>query len=272
MRTEVIRDTRLLDALEYIDDAYIASAARYKMKYAPVSADEPKMTWRTPLKHIKIYIALAASLLLLAMASPLVSFLTYVVSNFTAGAGSGTTEEMSEDIVTDENGIPYTYPTFVEDLEPLTTQEMIMINEAYIQYTYEEMYEFYYAYYQKTNSIIDVERAAHDAAVKETELLRKHTFFNEEYYLSHKYYGVFNDCVVLVIESNLTMESEHRIADHVFGYGNSASMFAYNNGKMYDLKDAYEMGLLSGSDIGNVYTRYTKYKEFEKEWIYSIKH
>jgi hypothetical protein len=64
------------------------------MKYAPASADEPKITWRTPLKHSKIYIALAASLLLLAMASPLVSFFTYVVSNFTAGAGGSSEPEI----------------------------------------------------------------------------------------------------------------------------------------------------------------------------------
>lgn len=96
MSERVFKDTRLLEALEFIDDEYIASAARYKMKYEAQPAEPPKMTWRTPFKHWKQLVALAACILLLSVASPLVSYIAQVISNFNAGAGSGTTETESE--------------------------------------------------------------------------------------------------------------------------------------------------------------------------------
>ena len=270
MSERVFKDTRLLEALEFIDDEYIASAARYKMKYEAQPAEPPKMTWRTPFKHWRHIAALAACILLLSVASPLVGYIAEVIRDFNAGAGSGTTEEMSSATITDEKGVPYTYPMFVDDLEPLTAEEMIKINEAYIQYSYEYLYKIYYSRYQNKDGIDDAEKAAREAARKEADNKRKHTFFNEKYYLNYKYYGMFNNCAVLVIEGSLSIETEYKLAGYVFGFGNSANMYAYKDGKMYDLSDAFDMGLLSDSDIGNVYARYTKYKEFEKEWKKSM--
>ena len=270
MNEKALNNLKLLDALEYIDDEYIASAARFRMNYEPTPATPPKMTWRTPLKHWRQFVALAACILLLSIASPLVSYIAQVISNFNAGAGSGTTEEISSAPVTDENGVPYTYPMFVDDLEPLTAEEMIKINEAYIQYSYEYLYKIYYSRYQNKDGIDDAEKAAREAARKEADNKRKHTFFNEKYYLNYKYYGMFNNCAVLVIEGSLSIETEYKLAGYVFGFGNSANMYAYKDGKMYDLSDAFDMGLLSDSDIENVYARHTKYWEFEKEWKKSL--
>ncbi|MBO5701772.1 MAG: hypothetical protein J6S71_04985 [Clostridia bacterium] len=88
MSERVFKDTRLLEALEFIDDEYIASAARYKMKYEAQPTKEPKMTWRTSFKHWKQLVALAACILLLSIASPLVSYIAEVIRDFNAGAGS----------------------------------------------------------------------------------------------------------------------------------------------------------------------------------------
>ena len=44
MIEEALTKRRLLDALEYIDDEYIASAARYKMKIKPHSNEPPVQT------------------------------------------------------------------------------------------------------------------------------------------------------------------------------------------------------------------------------------
>ena len=41
---EEFRKRRLLDALEYIDAEYIASAARYKMKIKPYASEPPVQT------------------------------------------------------------------------------------------------------------------------------------------------------------------------------------------------------------------------------------
>ena len=96
MNEKALNNLKLLDALEYINDEYIASAARFRMNYEPKPATPPKMTWRTPLKHWRQFAALAACILLLSIASPLVSYVAEVISNFNAGAGSGTTEEVSD--------------------------------------------------------------------------------------------------------------------------------------------------------------------------------
>ena len=74
---------------------------------------------------------------------------------------------------------------------------------------------------------------------------------------------MFNNCAVLVIQSDIALADEYKLAGYVFP---AAAMLAYHDGKMYDLIQAYDMGLLSDSDIENVYARHTKYREFEKEW------
>ena len=219
MRTEVIRDTRLLDALEYIDDAYIASAARYKMKYAPASADEPKITWRTPLKHIKIYIALAASLLLLGMASPLVSFFTYVVSNFTAGAGSGTTGYLesidSETTESTENNISYKH---------VLTQE-----------EYDEMNAAWKKFHRNEN--INIVRS-----------LDEFTY----YYPCQGFVCIYmkkDDLVVFTVHTSTDIYDEMTVAGYLFKLPNAEKIWVYKDQNYYSLTKAYNSGILSTDDI-----------------------
>lgn len=98
MSTEkMTNNRRLLESLEYIDSKYVDEM--FEDIKAPVrnngSADE-KITWKTPFKHWKPLVALAACILLLSIASPLVSYIAQANSNFNAGAGSGT-EEVNSD-------------------------------------------------------------------------------------------------------------------------------------------------------------------------------
>ena len=240
MRTEVIRDTRLLDALEYIDDAYIASAARYKMKYAPASADEPKITWRTPLKHIKIYIALAASLLLLAMASPLVSFFTYVVSNFTAGAGSGTesseilntelTEPLETTQSTDTDSIESTQSL---DTEPTYTQPVF-------QYviTREEFDEMTEAWKRFRN--------------RETAYIEKNYEHVTYWYPCQGWTCVYKketDYVVYCRHNSECWYGEMTIAGYLFKLPHMEEIWVYMDKNFYSISEAYNNGILSEEDI-----------------------
>ena len=90
-----ITDRRLLAALDYIDQKYIDDV--FSILKEPEAAGEPeKMTWRTPFKHWRQFAALAACILLLSIASPLVNYIAEVISNFNAGAGSGTTEATTQ--------------------------------------------------------------------------------------------------------------------------------------------------------------------------------
>ena len=56
MSERALNNQKLLDALEFIDDEYIAAAAKYRMKYEAQPAEPPKMTWRTPLKHWRQFV------------------------------------------------------------------------------------------------------------------------------------------------------------------------------------------------------------------------
>ncbi len=229
MRTEVIRDTRLLDALEYIDDAYIASAARYKMKYAPASADEPKITWRTPLKHSKIYVALAASLLLLAMASPLVSFFTYVVSNFTAGAGSGTAEENSgiiDDTEANSDHIFGSYLDPIKDLEPLTNELLNMVNSC---------------------------RSLGNVNIGE---------LNEGMSSGIKYYGTIEGYVVLWEVGDTDATHSIGLAGYDFYYHSGFDIYLYKDYKRVTMQQVYEDELITDDFIKTIYLRSNEYMRY----------
>ena len=253
MRTEVIRDTRLLDALEYIDDAYIASAARYKMKYAPASADEPKITWRTPLKHSKIYIALAASLLLLAMASPLVSFFTYVVSNFTAGAGSGmeSSEMLNTEPIETTNVIEETNQFFwmyTPELEPLTQEQVDACNQAFRIYAYGPLDEFI------ASSDLDKE-----STIKYYEKLK---FISTE--KDRPYFGTFNGAIVtaglMIGISGMEIENVE-LGGHTIHFQHYGGISVYKDGTVVGIYEAYERGWLTDDDIGTISERMDKFNQ-----------
>ena len=218
---------------------------------------------------IVILVTVVACLILLAFASPVFNKVAEVISSFAAGWGSiSTTEEVSETQITDENGIPYTYPMFVDDLEYLSAEEMIEINEAYEAYLYERVYCLYYNAYIHNGAMSESEAQA--LAHKEAEIEVSdddHRFFNENNIRGYKYYGVFGEYVVLVQQGNLAEYAEYAFAEYIFGYGSNATMLAYKNGIVYELAKAYEMGWLTDKDIGDVYERYKAYDIFEKEWL-----
>ena len=89
------KDTRLLEALDYIDQDLIGEiAVKLNFEESAVLTEEPVMTWRTPFKHWKRMLATVACLLLLSAAFPV---LDYAVQRFGTGiwegnAGAGTEE------------------------------------------------------------------------------------------------------------------------------------------------------------------------------------
>ena len=85
---------RLLEVIELLDSKYVEEM--FDDLKVPQRQEEPKITLRSPFKHWKHFVALVACILLLSVASPLVSYIAEVIRDFNAGAGSGTTEEMSE--------------------------------------------------------------------------------------------------------------------------------------------------------------------------------
>lgn len=95
-----LRKRQMLESLDYIDDDLISSTLK-KIKPDFAAAEPEKMTWRTPLKHWKRFVALAACLLLLSVASPLVSYIAEVIGGLEFGLGS---QPESTLIESDETG------------------------------------------------------------------------------------------------------------------------------------------------------------------------
>ena len=122
-KESTITDRRLLAALDYIDQKYIDDV--FSILKEPEAAGEPeKMTWKTPFKHWRHLAALAACLLLLSMASPLVSYIAQVISNWGAGAGS------SSELLTEPETTNGMYDEYI-----LTEEDLAELNEAYFKMT-----------------------------------------------------------------------------------------------------------------------------------------
>ncbi len=225
--TTTITDRRLLAALDYIDQKYIDDVFSI-IKEPEADTPVPVRSWRTPLKHSKIYIALVASLLLLAMASPLVSFFTYVVSNFTAGAGSGTTN-ITTQVLDDINEIEIDMCQAYVDYDLLTPALIKEINTAWIE----------------RNGSEQLLIESIDALKYDTQSGELYLGYYNGYYIFESGYGVIS-----------TGQTYH-IANHVFSTGASNfEIVGYKDGNFTCLSDLYESGELSYTDIAVINDRF----------------
>ena len=90
-RAIIMKDRRLIEALDYIDDEYIASAALYKMRAEAERARPLAQTaGQSVKKHWKHYLGFVACILALALATPLFTHLPEIINSFAAGWGEGT--------------------------------------------------------------------------------------------------------------------------------------------------------------------------------------
>ncbi len=293
MSERVFKDTRLLEALEFIDDEYIASAARYKMKYEAQPAEPPKMTWRTPLKHWRQFAALAACILLLSIASPLVSYIAQVISNFNAGAGSGTTnltesleseqpnqtDEVTSNNVKEETSTkeetkkeqlqwwnPGPWYLEYEGIEPLTEEQMLEYRKEYAEEWYDRAYEREYKKYIENNS----EEVAKELAAKVAQDAYDRNYpklFNEYYYYYIFYFGIVNDCVLFFNgEETLNLWKE-QLGDREFVHG---YYYVLKDGEFYHLSTAYNNGWLTDDDISVIWNKLELFDAAQKAWIADI--
>lgn len=143
------KDTRLLEALDYIDQDLIGEVAvKLRFEESAVLTEEPVITWRTPFKHWKRMLATVACLLLLSAAFPV---LNYAVQRFGTGiwegnAGAGT--EGLEVPTPTETEVLETEPEMTQTLEtePTTTEAEILDSgfdkylEAFADMSADEIY------------------------------------------------------------------------------------------------------------------------------------
>ena len=228
MIEEAFTKRRLLDALEYIDDEYIASAARYKMKIKPLSDEPPVQTIGGSLKkYWKQYLTLAACLLLLAFASPIFSF---VAQNIGSLAGSSTGE------------VPYLQ--FSPDLEPISEKKVEEVNRAFL------------CLYLNT-TIEDLEYEYGKDYLEDLDYLR----VIRNYDWTSPYYGTINDCIVFSI---ISYQMGNPIVE-IAGYTLNANTFVYSKKNMYRLEQAYVEGVLGDEDIALLAERHEEFLRYKEE-------
>lgn len=236
MRTNIKPENRrLLEALDYLDDGVISSVlAEIKVPEEGLQGRDKAATRRS----IKYALALAACLVLISAVIPVVSFLS---ERF--GAGSSKTYEL-------------TYPMFVADLEPLSEEEMMKINEVYEDWKYEQLYERYIS-----SDGNDPEQA--DEYARSLLGDDPHRFFNKERYRNYQYYGKFGDCVVLATQDNRYVLMNSRVAGYEFELGGStAGLVVYRDGEMMTLHEAYDAGFMTDAQVGAAHERHLAYMEY----------
>lgn len=84
-----------------------------------------------------------------------------------------------------------------------------------------------------------------------------------------RYYGTYGECVVFgrALSSNLdtSKTQTHRVAGGLFACSRELQLYAYCDGQIYDLEDAYAAGLLSAADVAKAADYHQMYELYAEE-------
>ena len=219
------RDTRLIEAFEYIDPKYINEVGA-GLKLRSVYSAEEEHTKPTLRTHVKQLATLAACVLLLSLAIPLFGYVGNLIADFAAGH-AGTAENLP-------------YLVYSPDVEPLSQELMDEMNEKFIQC------------FLKTSEE-DLIAEFGENYVEELDYL---WLFGEWEPCHTAYYGTFGDCIVVAQVNSPYGDSKINIA----GYEIIEHTYVYHwpTKTMYQIHVAYAMGLLSNDDIELIPERHKK--------------
>ena len=216
-RVIMMKDRRLIEALDYIDDEYIASAALYKMRaYAESARPLAQTAGQSVKKHWKHYLGFVACLLVLALATPLFTHLPEIINSFASAGGT-------EDETT--NGM---YDEYI-----LTEEDLAELNEAYFR---EITSDGYYstldeAQLDKYRATIKFASTIEQAIYRPSE----RPVDNDDY--AHIYIGKYGECIAVAFPgSGLSMEFPSTIIKVCY------------NSEFYSLTTAQDNGYLTDSE------------------------
>ena len=246
-RVFTMKDRRLIEALDYIDDEYIASAALYKMRsYAESVRPLAQTAGQSVKKHWKHYLGFVACLLVLALAAPLFGYLPEIINSFAAGWGEGSGDETTEEVP---------YLQFSPDLEPISQELVDEINEAFAIKVWGRSNE-------EWKRILLEE---HGESLERIEkIYRAHYKIIRNYDCLSPYFGTFKDCVVFAtIHDNVYGDINELI--YIEGYEYYKETWVYKNGVLYNIVDAYEQGLFNKNHLPTLSKRYQEFVEFKEE-------
>ena len=214
MNAEIrFKDTRLLEALEYIDDRYIEDV--FNVLKEPDMAQSGYIK-HPAFKHWKQYLAAAACLLLLALAIPIIRYVPELINSFAAGWGNpteSTTEAQNTHFTEPLNPDPYS----------INQAELDQINAAWAIY-------------------INVNNAIYCSNPEEIHYLSGGRIC---------FYGKYNGCIVLHHTLTQDIYTEYEINGNLFR--DSGKIWGCRYGEPSSLVGAYKNGWLSDEDIEEIY-------------------
>ena len=243
------KDKRILEALEFIDEKYIEDV--FDVLKEPVYSKRDQMKI-SPFKRWRHYLAAAACLLVLALATPMFTLLPEIINSFAAGWGEGT-----EEVTTEE--VPYLQ--FSPELEPISQELVDEINDAFAVYYFgrsnDEWLRGMIEYYGEDNwEKIDKTYRAHYKVIR-------------NYDCYSPYFGTINDYVVFSF-----------IGSGVYGWSNELVIiegnefyketWLYKDEMLYYIADAYEKRLINEEHLKILSKRYQEFLKYKKENEYSI--
>lgn len=259
----VFKDTRLLEALDYIDRDLIAEVID-DIKVPDADA-VPGKSKKTVLRSVKQVLMLAACVVLISAFIPMIS---YVMERYDISLGGifghDTTEQTTPDDTVEHSNDP-SYPIFTPDLEPISDEMIAELKDVWYQKIYDYEYAACLKYYEesilspadKENNAV---KAAQNTAARYAALLFS---TNKEDHFRGRYYGIISDCVIFAI--NTYLEDEYNVitlgrTSIVNDY--SIHIFAYKDGIIKNIEVAYSDGWLSAADAEKIKERHNKFNTY----------
>jgi len=263
----VFKDTRLLEALDYIDRDLIAEVVN-DIK-APDADEIPgqnkKAVWRS-VKHTLLF---AACLVLISAFLPIITYISQHTDFFPGSnpSGSNTDSNIVEETAAMHEGNE-TYPLFTPDLEPISDRTISLVKGALygLIYNYEQealrtLMENDPNYEGNQNSILIVARSQADQLAYE---ISSYLFSpNKKDHFIGRYYGTINDCVIFALNTHLKGENNTIVINGIpIKNDNSFYLFAYRDSKVEELETAYEEGWIRDEDINTIKERHEKFNAY----------
>lgn len=91
----------------------------------------------------------------------------------------------------------------------------------------------------------------------------------EKVFITERYYGTYNNCVVFFMSSAvLTGTKTIEIAGHEIHFNYRFNIWVYNDGQFYKIEEAYEKGLLDESNIARI----SKYHSEFQMYVHDVTH
>ena len=258
----VFKDTRLLEALDYIDRDLIAEVID-DIKVPDADA-VPGKSKKAVLRSVKQILVLAACVVLISAFIPMIS---YVMERYDISLGGifghSTTEETTVDTPTEHAENP-SYPIFTPDLEPISDEMIAELKEVW----YQKIYNFEYAvrlkFYEDKKNTIDQEKASVQNAERIANDYTSILFSTKkEDHFQGRYYGTISDCVIFAI--NTYLKDEYNVitlgrTSIVNDY--SIHIFAYKDGVIKTIETAFSDGWLNVTDAEKIKERHDKFNAY----------